>query len=110
MPMLLECGAESSGASSTIGDTVFDFVLATREIFRTDFGLHEITSPVMSDTIPKEDDKEIWITNVQFQVQYDKRWATEPIAPVLREIGLAIRGRQNVSQTFVDIALRDGDD
>ena len=105
MPVVLECGAESAGSSSTIGDVVFSFILSTREVFRQDFGLHEITEPILTDTVPKEDDKEVWVTNIQFQVQYDMRWGVEPIAPVLRDIRAAIRGRQNAAETFANIAL-----
>jgi len=106
MPIVLECGAEASGESSTIGELVWAFILSTREIFRKDFGFHEITEPVMSDTKPKEDDKEIWITNVMYQIQYDMRWGTEPIAPVLREIGLRIQAQKDYNNMFLELALR----
>jgi len=106
MPVVIECGAESSGESSTIGDIVWSFILSTREIFRKDFGFHEITEPVMSDTLPRKDDKEIWNTDVRFQVQYDMRWGTEPIAPVLRDINLLLRERKNPEELFLELALR----
>jgi hypothetical protein len=106
MPVVFECKSEAFGESSAIGETAWAFILASRDIFRKDFGLHEITEPVLSDTMPDKTDKEVWVTNVQFQVTYDLRWGVVPIAPRLRDIALHA-GLKNNPNFFTDIALRD---
>jgi len=111
MPINMECESSDSGESSTIAETVWGFVLSTRDIFRADFGFHEITEPAMTDTAPSKTDKEIWTTNVQFGVAYDMRWGTTPIAPKLRDIALRLMAQYPDSAAFFrDIALRDGEE
>lgn len=107
-PIVFECESEASGESSTIAETAWAFILTTRDIFRKDFGFHEITEPVLGDTVPGKSDKETWITNVQFDVTFDMRWGVTPVAPLLREIALrSSAGFKNADRFFTDIALRE---
>lgn len=107
MPISFECEAETSGESSSIAETAWAYVLATRGIFREDFGFHEITEPVLGDTVPSKEDKEIWVTPVQFQVQYDMRWGVTPIAPKLRDMAIRLMGNVSGEEFFVKLAMRD---
>ena len=107
MPVLFECEAETSGESSSIAETAWAYVLTTRDIFRQDFGFHEITAPNLGDTAPSKKDKEIWITPVQFSVQYDMRWGTTPIAPKLRDMAITLTGNEGGDDFFVKLALHD---
>jgi hypothetical protein len=107
MPVLFNCEAETSGESSSIAETAWAFVLSTRNIFREDFGFHEITSPNLGDTVPTKKDKEIWVTPVQFSVQYDMRWGTTPIAPKLRDLAISLTGAGGAEGYFVKLALHD---
>lgn len=109
MPVVFECESSSSGESSTIGETAWAFVLTCRDIFRKDFGFHEITEPVLSDTVQDEKDKEVWITRVSFSVTFDIRWGVVPVAPRLRDMALRMGLRTNPDY-FTTIALRDGND
>lgn len=86
MPLVIECNSETAGESSTIGELVWLFFLATRDIYRKDFGLHELSEPSLGETIPSKQDKEIWTTPISFYVTYDIRWGTVPVAPRLREL------------------------
>lgn len=106
MPIIFECESEASGESSAIAETAWAFVLTTREIFRKDFGLHEISEPVLGDTAPGKTDKEVWTTNVQFHVSYDMRWKTMPIAPVLKDMALRLRTQPDLHSYFIDLAVR----
>ncbi len=110
MPVVLECNAETSGESSSIGETAWAYILTTRDIFRKDFGFHEITEPVLGDTVPSKKDKEVWVTTVQFQVQYDMRWGVTPIAPRLRDTAIQLTGNTGGDEFFVRLALRDETD
>ena len=113
MPMSFDVEGENPGESCLVADTAWMFILATRDIFRHDFGLHEITNPVMGATRPKEEDKEVWVTTITFNIQFDLRWTTRPIAPLLNEISVAIREEieqgGNAETYFHKIALRDLD-
>jgi len=108
MPMFFECEAENWGESELVADTAWMFVLATRDIFRQAFALHEITNPILGRTQPDTSgDKEIWKTMVNFNIQFDLRWVTRPIAPLLREIALEISQEEDGLTYYHRLALRD---
>jgi hypothetical protein len=104
MPITIECEGEAAGESSTIGETVWAYVLSCRDIFRESFGFHEITEPLLSETLPGTTDKQVWTTSVQFEVQYDVRWGTRPLKPFLRDLNLKIQAR---GDHLLEIAARD---
>jgi hypothetical protein len=89
--MLVSCSSETPGESSILGDTVWFFLLATRDIFRKDFGLYDLTEPILGKTVNDEEDKEIWKTQIHFSVTTEMRWAVRPIAPLVNDIAIAIR-------------------
>jgi hypothetical protein len=62
---------------------------------------------VLGDTVPSKEDKEIWVTPVQFQVQYDMRWGVTPIAPKLRDMAIRLMGNVSGEEFFVKLAMRD---
>ena len=107
IPITFYCESENAGESSLIADTAWFFVLATRDIFRKDFGLNDISNANMGRTSPHEEDKEVWVTPVSFVVTVDLKWSTRPIAPLLREIGLHIVERNNPDEFYHEIVLRD---
>lgn len=107
IPITFYCESENAGESSLIADTAWFYVLATRDIFRESFGLNDISSPSMGKTAPTEEDKEVWVTPVSFEVQLDLRWSTKPIAPLLREIALQIEDRDSPDEFYHEIILRD---
>lgn len=103
MPILIECEGEAAGESSTIGETVWAFVLSCRDIFRKEFGFHEITEPSLGETSYSVSDKPVWSTPVQFEVQYDVRWGVKPIAPFLRDLNLKLQS----PDYLLEVAARD---
>ncbi len=108
MPLSIDCQAESSGASSAIAETAWAYILTTRDIYRSDFGFHDITEPVLGDTAAIETDKEVWETSISFQVTYDMRWRVTPITPILQDIQTEIRTAGIDGSTFFErIALRE---
>ena len=107
IPITFYCESENAGESSLIADTVWFYILATRDIFRESFGLYDISHPVMGATKPTEEDKEVWITPVSFEVQLDLRWSTRPIAPLVREITQHIEAKKNPDEFYHEIVLRD---
>lgn len=107
MPVVFECESENQGESSIIAETAWAFVLTTRDIFRGDFGLHDILEPRLGDTTVTTRDKTIWSTNVQFRVTYDVRWGITPIAPKLREILLNITRTEGVNRYLTQLVTRE---
>jgi hypothetical protein len=107
MPIVIECESEAAGESSTIAETVWAFVLSTREIFRETCGFHEITEPVLGETTPDTTDKQIWVTPVQFEVQYDVRWGVKPIAPFLRDLTMKLSPGEDLQEHLLEVAARD---
>lgn len=107
MPITIECESEASGESSTIGDTVWAFVLSCRDIFRKDFGFHEITEPVLGKTEISTEDKTVWVTPVRFDVQYDVRWGVRPLEPFLRDISTKITRQAGGNDYLTEVAVRD---
>ncbi len=108
MPISIECEAEGVAESSLIADTVWFFILATRDIFKESFGFYDITEPMLGRTIKHETDKEVWITPVHFAVTIELRWGTRKISPILREMGLRIqKSGEDPNLVYHQIALRD---
>jgi hypothetical protein len=109
LPMFFECRGENGGESALIGDTAWMFVLATRDIFREAFALNEITNPSLSRTQQDTStDKEVWTTSVSFSIQFDVRWTTKPIAPLLREMAIELSNTANAVTYFHNLVFRDG--
>lgn len=108
MPMSFLVESESAGECCVIADTAWFFMLATRDLFRKSFGFHEISNPIMGPTQPQTmQDKTVWQTVINFNVQFDLRWTTRPIAPFLREIALRLESSDNPQLVYHEIALRD---
>jgi hypothetical protein len=107
VPITFYCESENAGESSLLADTAWFYVLATRDLFRKDFGLYDITNAEMGRTTPHTEDKEVWVTPVSFLVTLELRWSTKPIAPLLREIAMKIEERSNPDEFYHEIVLRD---
>lgn len=90
-PMDIEVVSDRKGESAIIGDIVWFYILAGRDQIRSYFGLHELTPPVLGRTVPFEGDKGQWSTHITFEVQYDLRWMTLPVSPLLNDIVVKFR-------------------
>lgn len=107
VPVLIDCVAGTPGESAILGDIVQWTIHAASDAIQGAFALHDLSPPTLGRTIPYEADKEAWTTPVSFRVQYNVRWTTVPVAPLLQ----AIRQRINVSGAsasnyFVSIVSR----
>ena len=106
-PLLIECDSETPAESAILADTVWFFLLATRDVYRENFGLYNISEPTLGPTRHAEYDKEVWQTTIQFTVQIELRWGTRPIAPLLRDIAAKIQDSGNPDVYYHQIALRE---
>lgn len=91
VPINIDCVAGRKGESAIVGDIVQWSLHASSDAIQGHFALHDMTPPTLGRTVPYEDDDESWNTPVAFQVQYNVRWTTVPIAPLLQEITLHIQ-------------------
>jgi hypothetical protein len=107
MPLSIECIAENSGESAILADTVWFFILSTRNIYRETFGLYDITEPILGETQEDTEDKEVWKTVVTFDVFVELRWGVRPISPLLNEIALKIHAAGDPNLFYHQIVLRE---
>jgi hypothetical protein len=85
-PLDIEVVSEARGESATLADIVWFYILAGREQIRKTFDLHEMTPPILGKTVPFEGDKGQWSTHISFEVQFNLRWTTLPVGPLLEDI------------------------
>lgn len=85
-PMDIEVVSDNKGESAILADIVWFYILAGRDLIRGTFGLHELTPPILGRTVPFEGDKGQWSTHITFEIQFDLRWRTLPISPLLNDI------------------------
>jgi hypothetical protein len=109
MPIRIECVSANKGESATIGDLVHTSTMMASDVIQAAFNLHDITPPVLSRTIPYEEDTKVWNSVVTFSVVCTMNWSTLPISPVLQECVLRIQGGAgdaSPTQHLIDIATR----
>jgi hypothetical protein len=110
VPILLDCVAGRKGESAILGDIVQWSLHASSDAIQSTFALHDMTPPTLGRTVPYEADKESWSTPVSFQVQYNVRWTTVPIAPLLQEIAVRIQqAGLTPADYFVDLVTRESE-
>ena len=101
-PMDIEVVSDSKGESAILGDLVWFYILAGREQIRASFDLHELTPPILGKTVPFEGDTGQWSTHISFEVQFNLRWTTLPIGPLLKDISVRYR---DSNETNPDVFL-----
>jgi len=104
VPILIDCVASRRGESASIGDVVQWTLHSASDIIQGVFGFHSMSPPRLGKTIPYEADKKAWTSPITFQVQYNVRWATVPIAPLLQDIALHITAGAGTSIHFQTVA------
>jgi len=90
-PIDIEVVSDVKGESAILGDLVWFYILAGRDLIRSTFGIHELTPPILGKTVPFDGDKGQWSTHISFEVQFDLRWTTLPISPLLADIVVRYR-------------------
>jgi len=96
-PMDIEVVSDSKGESAILGDLVWFYILAGREQIRASFDLHELTPPILGKTVPFEGDKGQWSTHISFEVQFNLRWSTMPVGPLLEDIMVRYRDSEETN-------------
>jgi len=101
-PMDIEIVSEAKGESAILADIVWFYILAGRDLIRSTFGIHELTPPILGKTVPFEGEKGQWSTHISFEVQFDLRWTTLPVGPLLEDIVIRFRdSKEQNPDTFL---------
>lgn len=101
-PMDIEVVSDVKGESAILADLVWFYLLAGREQIRATFDLHEMTPPILGRTVPFDGDKNQWSTHITFEVQFNLRWRTLPIGPLLADIVMRYRDSKETNpDTFL---------
>ena len=107
MAIAIECHSELPVESCLIAETVWSYILATRLVFRHHFGLYDISEPVLSRTLPENEDKDVWKTTVTFNVQIEHRWGVRRIEPLINDVMLNVVKYGSPDVYYAQIAMRD---
>jgi hypothetical protein len=91
IPIDIEVVSDAKGESAILADITWFYILAGRDLIRSSFGLHELTPPILGRTVPFDGDKGQWSTHITFEIQFDLRWTTLPISPLLEDIVIRFR-------------------
>jgi hypothetical protein len=78
--------AATKGESATLGNTVMEFIECSRNIIMTFFTLQDISPLIMNRTEAFQKDETLFNSPITFRTTHELRWASLPIAPVMREI------------------------
>jgi len=100
--------SEETGESEQIADVVVStLMMGSREIERA-FVLRKLGPFAISAVVKSRQDSEIYQTNIQMGLSYDVKWASFPIAPVLREVLVKAQSSTytNSDQHFIEIYQR----
>jgi hypothetical protein len=95
IPLYVEAISTSEAESATLADLVWFYLLAAREPIRAEFGILNYSDPVLNETTPYNEERDVFSTKVSMQIMVEFRWITEPISPKIREIALRLKSRTN---------------
>lgn len=94
----VECITENNGEADYLADLVQAAISGAEELIAKNFTLRQI-SPLLTQPVqPYDTDKEKWVTEIEFRVDFEKRWFTLPNALPLRRYSAEINFRDEVEQ------------
>lgn len=108
MPISIHCVSPLRGESMELGMDVGFYLLTLMTGLREIFGFQDVRPPVVDGTQVfrrSGADIESWITPVTTQVTCKYLWTERPIAPMLREIRMAMTARSKSDETAVTTVL-----
>lgn len=88
--LTVDCVSNNAGDSMILADIVQSFFIASKQIFESMYGFHDFGLADMGQTLPFTHDRDKWSTTVSFAVQYQARWSTVKIRPLLQSAGIRL--------------------
>jgi hypothetical protein len=92
--------AATKGESVTLADIVQQHITCSQRIIETFFTLRRISPSILGRTEPFLKDQTLWNSPLEFRVNTEFRWATLPVAPVMREIFVNTTAEINEQEDF----------
>lgn len=86
----IDCTSPSRGESMLVGSIVQDFFAASAQVLMGQFGFREFSPILLNKTQPFDKDTKLWSSVVQFRVQYELKWDTQPYASLLQSLSLKL--------------------
>lgn len=93
--MSIECVSPDAGETAILADIVQFMLLASSDIIQREFGLLDISHPVMGQTLPFEGTQGKFSTALNFDIDFWVRWSQVPIAPLLQQISVRATATDN---------------
>lgn len=85
--IVMDCVSPKKGESAQIASIVQQFLHMSSRVFMSVFTFRDITPIVMNRTSVYDRQGPAFNTSLNFRIEYEVRWATIPIAPILRSLG-----------------------
>lgn len=96
----------SHGESALIGDAVQQFLQMSSDEIQKYFNFHSMSPVILNATQPFEIDTKFFNTPCMFQVNFEVRWATIPIAPSLKNLKLKLQESGDPNNFFTNIVTK----
>lgn len=96
----VECISPRHGESALLGDLVQQFLQMSSNEIQAYFHFQNMGHVVLNATQPFEKDEKFFNTPAMFQLGYEVRWGTVPIAPSLKNLSLKLTDSQADPLTF----------
>lgn len=103
--IVIDCTSPNRGESMMIGSIVQDFLQMSSFLIERFFGFRRLSDVILNRTGPHEEDDQLFTSQVQLRVHYETRWATQPVAALLHQVGLSLADKDNPDATLRQILL-----
>lgn len=102
----VECTSPEHGESALLGDVVQQFLQMSSNEIQGYFHFQDMSPVVLNSTSRFDKDVPFYNTPVMFQLNFEVRWATIPVAPSLKNLSLRIAESSDPATFFRDIYLK----
>lgn len=105
--VLIDCTSKSKGESIQLGTLVSTYLHCSAKLIKKTFGFRSMSPVAMGRCIPYYRQENLFNSQITFRVEFELRYATIPIAPVLRGIGVNFSTTGEDMETVLrDISLK----
>ena len=103
----IDCLSTQRGESMMLGDTVQSYIESSKYVIMKVFGFRDISPLMMGKTQAFAKQVDLHQTSISFRVEYETRWATTPVAPILRGLQTSLQEtKQGVNSALAEIYLK----
>ena len=107
MDLVIDCTSKERGESILVGSIVQEFIHICSDIIQSVFGFRGMSPVIMGRPTLYEKDRSLWNTEIQFRVEYERRWRTIPFTGVWNGIKLKLADAGNPDLYYREMSLRE---